>query len=123
MSSPTAPAARRNPALVVVDIVVSVALFIFSLVFGLYSVAFVVQLNEVAGSCGAGCNTGLLTAVAYGLLAVTVLGFFLGFGFAVVRVIRKRYTWPWAIATLVVLIVAFYLAAFLGGQAVAGVSQ
>ncbi len=106
--------------LVIVDLVASVALFLFALVFGLYAVAFVVQLNDIAGTCGSGCNTGLLTAVAYGLLTVTVLGFFLGFGFAVVRVIRKRYTWPWAVGTLVVLIVGFYLAAFLGSQAVAG---
>lgn len=104
--------------LVAVDLVVSVALLLFALVFGLYSLAFVAQLSAATGTCGADCNTTLLTAVAYGLLAVTILTFFLGLGFSIVRVIRKRTTWPWAVGTLVVLIVAFYIAAFLVGQAV-----
>jgi hypothetical protein len=116
VSSATTPPRRRNPVIVVVDIVVSVILLAFGLTFGAYSLAFVAQLSELSTGCGAGCNTTLLSVAAYGLLAVTVLGFFLGLGFAIVRAIRRRYTWPSPLIALVVMIAGFYVAAWIAGM-------
>lgn len=118
MSSATTPPARRNRALVIADIVVSVLVLAFALTFGLYSFAFVGQLATLSTSCGDDCNGLLLGIATYGLLAVTVLGFFLAVGFVVVRLVQKRFTWPWPVGALVVMIVAFYIAAWLAGAAV-----
>ena len=122
MSSATPPARPRNVALVVVDIAVSAVALFFAFGLGLTALAFVTQLTGVSARCGTdasfACNTTLLGIATYGLLAVTILGFFLGLGFTIVRIIQKRLTFPWAVGALVVLLVAFYAATFLAGAAV-----
>lgn len=123
MTSATTPPRKRNAALVVLDIVVSIVALLFAFALGLLSVALVTQLIAVAGSCSADttltCDPALLTVAGYGLLAVTILGFFLGLGFTIVRLIQRRYTFPFAVGAFVVLVVAFYVASFIAGSAVA----
>jgi hypothetical protein len=109
-------------ALVVLDIAVSVVALLIAFALGLVALAFVTQLTTVSGTCGAdpslSCNPTQLGIAAYGLLAVTVLAFFLGFGFAIVRIIQKRYTFAWTVGALVVMLIAFYAASFIAGGAV-----
>lgn len=120
--SSASPAPRRNVALVAVDIAVSVIALFFAFGLGLLSLAFVTQLTGVSSSCGTDaaltCNTTLLGVATFGLLAVTILGFFLGLGLTIVRIIQKRLTFPWAVGALVVMLIGFYAATFLAGAAV-----
>lgn len=120
MSSTTTPARRRNVALVALDIAVSALALFFAFGLGLTALAFVTQITAVSRSCGAdgSCNTTLLGVAGYGLLAVTILAFFLGLGFTIVRIIQKRLTFPWAVGALVVMLLGFYAATFLAGSAV-----
>ena len=123
MSSPTAPdRRRRQPAVVALDLIASVAILAFALVFGLVMLQFVNQLYGFSASCAAdaslGCNTALLGVATYGLLGVTVIVFVLGLGMAIVKVIQRRYTIFWTFGALVIMILAFYAASYLTGQAV-----
>ena len=122
MSSPTPAARRRNPALVIVDIVASVAVIAFALVFGLVMLGIVSQLVELAAACGTDaslqCNTGLLGVATYGLLGVTVIVFCLGLGLGIVRAIQRRYTFPWTFGALIIMVLAYYLSVIVTGQAV-----
>ena len=122
VSSPTPAARRRNPALVVVDLVASVIVLAFALVFGLVMLGFVSQLVTFAATCGADaaleCNATLLGIATYGLLGVTVIVFCLGLGLGIVRTIQRRYTFPWTFGALVIMLLAFYLSSYLTGQAV-----
>ena len=83
---------------------------------------FVNQLYGFSASCAAdaslGCNTALLNVATYGLLGVTVIVFVLGLGMAIVKVIQRRYTIFWTFGALVIMILAFYAASYLTGQAV-----
>ena len=122
MSSPTPAARRRNPALVIVDIVASVAVIAFALVFGLVMLGIVPQLVELAATCDTDaslqCNTALLGVATYGLLGVTVIVFCLGLGLGIVRAIQRRYTFPWTFGALIIMVLAYYLSVILTGQAV-----
>ena len=120
VSSPTPAARRRSPALVALDIVASVAVLSFALVFGIVVLTFVGQLVTLASTCGTDlqCTQPLLNIATYGLLAVTVVVFCLGLGLGIVRVIQRRYTFPWTFGALLVMLLAFYLFSFLAGQAV-----
>ena len=124
MSSPDSAPRRRNPVLVGLDVAVSAVVFVFALVFGLTLLTFVNQLTEAAATCvddaALQCDPVLLTNTSYLLLGITVLGFFLGLGFGIVRALRRRYMFPWAFGTIAVLILGFYLAAWLAGQGVPG---
>lgn len=104
------------------DIVVSIAVLSFALVFGLVMLQFVGQLYEFAATCSTDpaieCNQTLLGIATYGLLAVVVIVFFLGLGFGIVRAIQRRYTWPWTVGALVIMVLSFYLSSYLTGQAV-----
>jgi len=115
---PSTPRRRRNVALVVVDIIASLAILSFTLVFGLVMLQFVGQMSDAARTCGADCNSGLLTAAAWGLLAVTVIVFCLGLGMAIVRAVQRRYTVLWPLGAFVVMYAAFFVASWLTGQAV-----
>ena len=122
VSSPTPAARRRRPALVVLDIVASVIVLSFALVFGLVMLGFVTQLVDIASTCGtdAGlqCNATLLAIATYGLLGVTVIVFCLGLGFGIVRTIQRRYTVPWTLGALLIMILAYYVSLIITNQAV-----
>jgi hypothetical protein len=124
VSSSTTPERRRNPALVTVDIIAAVAVLIFALLFGLVVLGFVNQFGSFGSACGTGpytgleCNATVLGIATYSLLTITVVAFFLGLGMAVVRIIQKRLVFPWPLGALVVMILAFYLGAYVAGLTV-----
>ena len=124
MSSPTTPARRRNPVLVTVDIVASVALLLLGLGMALVSLGYTTIFPGFTADCGDGpypgleCNSTALAVATYGLLAVTILAMFAAVGMVIVRLIQKRYAFPWPLGALLLLILAFYVAAWLAGQTV-----
>lgn|GEM_PF-4166587 len=124
MSSTTTPAPRRNVALVAADIVVSFAILIFALLFGLVALGFAAQFGNFGSICGAGpysgleCNATALGVATYGLLTVTVVAFFLGIGMTIVRIIQKRFTFFWPLGALIVMVAAFFLASWVAGMTV-----
>ena len=124
MSSPTTPARRRNLALVIVDIAVSVVLLLVALGLAIVSATYATAFGGFTAECGTGpypgleCNGTALGIATFGLLGVAIVGLFAGAGMVIVRIIQKRYTFVWAIATVVVLYVAFFAATWLAGQTV-----
>ena len=101
-SSPTAP--RRNVALVTIDIIASVILLVFGLGIGLYVLITAVTFGSLTSS-----NAALQGVVIFVLMAVAVLGFFLAVGMVIVGLIRKRYTFWWPLAGIIVTVGLFYL--------------
>ncbi|MBX3098060.1 MAG: hypothetical protein KF761_00640 [Salinibacterium sp.] len=125
MTSAPLPPRRRILALVIVDIVASVIILALALLLGLVVLGFVAQFAGFTSGCGPGpypglqCNTTVLSIATYGLLTVTVVAFFVGLGMAIVRIIQKRATFVWPLGAVIVMIAAFYLAAWVAGQTVA----
>ncbi len=103
------------------DILASVILIGFALVFGLTVLGFVGQLNTAANDCSAGvypgCNAGALTVTAYALLIVTVLAFCIALGMVIVRIIQKRVTFVWPLGGILLTLVSFYVATWVTGMA------
>lgn len=125
MSSTTTPARRRNPALVFVDIAAAVVILVIALVFGLVVLGLVSQFGNFTSDCAAGtaysgleCNATGLGIATYGLLAITIVGFFLALGMTIVRIIQKRLVFVWPLGAFIVMIVAFYLGAYVAGLTV-----
>lgn len=121
----TAPARKkRNIVLVVVDIVLGIVLIIISLFIGLGVLLSAVQYGGLQAGCGAGpyqglsCNSAVLSIVVYGLMTVAVLAFFLGIGFFIVNMVRKRYGFYWPLAAIVVTVALFYVGSWVAGMTV-----
>jgi hypothetical protein len=112
-SSPTAP--RRNPALVTIDIVASILLLMISGALAVTVIANARAYGEISTVCGAGpysgleCNGTVLAIVVYGLIGVTVLAAFGGFGMVLVSLIRRRYSWWWPFGAIVITIAFFWV--------------
>ena len=124
-SSPTAPARKkRNVALVVLDVTVGVILIIISLVIGIGVLLSAVQYGGIQAQCGTGpydgvtCNATVLSIVVYGLMAVAVIAFFLGVGFFIVSMIRRRYGFYWPLAAIIVTVGLFYVGSWVAGMTV-----
>ena len=124
-SSTTAPARKkRNVALVVVDVAVGIILIIISLFIGIGVLLSAVQYGGVQAQCGAGpyngitCNATVLSIVVYGLMVVAVLAFFLGLGFFLVNMVRKRYGFYWPLAAIAVTVALFYAGSWVAGMTV-----
>lgn len=119
------PAARRNPVVLTVDIIASVAILAFALVLGLTSLAYSTAFGTLTSECGAGpyqgleCNSTALGIASIGLVVVTVLLFALGFGMAIVSVLRKRLVFVWPLGALILMIAVLYLAIWIAGQTAA----
>jgi hypothetical protein len=109
MPSATGPA-KRNPALVVVDIVGSVLLVFTGIAFGLTALSFGGAFVSLPGT--------LPVVAGYGLICVAVLAFFLTTGMAIVNLIRRRYTFWWPLIGVVVTVLAIYGASALAGAGV-----
>lgn len=90
-----------------------------SLLIGLSVLVSAVQYGGLQAGCGAGpydglhCNGAVLGVVVYGLIAIAVIAFFLGLGFFVVNLIRRRYAFYWPLAAIVVTVGLFYLGTWL----------
>lgn len=119
MTSTTSSPRRRNPVLVTVDIVASVLLLLMVAGIALTIVANAAGFGTATASCGAGpfsgiqCNSTVLGIIIFALYAIAIVGGFLAFGMVIVNIIRKRRTFIWPLATLVAMVVAFYIAAWL----------
>ena len=125
MSSPTTPAQRRNPALVAIDIAAAVVILVVALVFGLVVLGLVAQFGNFTSGCVAGttysgleCNATALGIATYGLLTVTIVGFFLALGMTIVRIIQKRLVFLWPLGAFLVMIAALYLGSYVAGLTV-----
>jgi hypothetical protein len=124
VSSATAAPRRRKPVLVAVDIAVSVVLLLVAIGMTLVNVGYVTIFPTFIQDCTIGqypglqCNSTALSIATYGLLTVTILAMFASIGLVIVRLIQRRYTFVWALGGLIVLILAFYIAAWVAGQTV-----
>lgn len=123
MSIPS-PAPRRNRVVLVIDIVATVVLLTFGIVFALAVLTYATVFGSFTAGCGTGpsegltCNTTALGIAVYGLIVVTVLATLLAIGMVIVSLIRRRPTFWWPLGSLVITVVAFYLASWLAGSTV-----
>ena len=120
MSTPAA-APRRNPALVTVDIVAGILFVIFGAVLALVVFTTAVSFLQLPAACGAeaGSCGPTVMVVAYGLMFVSVLALFLGFGMFIVSLIRKKLAFYWPLIGAAVTLVLFYVGAWVLGAAIA----
>lgn len=124
MTSTPTPPRRRALAIVILDVAATVVTLVVALVFGLVILGFAAQFAGFTAACGPGpypglqCNSTVLGFATYGLLTVTVMAFFVGIGMAIVRMIQKRLAFVWPLGAFIVMIAAFYLAAWAAGQTV-----
>ena len=120
--------ARRNPALVTLDIVAGIVFIVFGIVVALGVLTTAISFGALHDTCGAGpydgltCNSTVLGIVVYGLMAVAVLALFLGFGLFLVNVIRKRVAFYWPLAGIVLTLVLFYIGTWVAGMTVPDLS-
>ncbi len=123
-STPAATRRKRPIVLVVSDVAIGVVLTIISLFIGLGVLLSAVQYGGLQAACGAGpytgltCNSPVLSIVVYGLMTVAVLAFFLGIGFFVVNLVRKKYGFYWPLAAIVVTVALFYVGSWVAGMTV-----
>jgi len=121
-SSP--PARHRNPVLVVIDILASVILLILGGAIALTVITYALAFGGFQVECGTGpydgivCNPVVLNIVVYGLLAITIIAFFLGLGMVIVNIIRKKITFFWPLGAIILTLLFFYLGAWIAGMTV-----
>jgi len=118
------PPARRPVALVALDVIASIVILFFGAVLALTVVGYATVFGAFTSTCGPGpyeglvCNSTALAIASYGLITVTIVGYFLGFGMVIVSLIRRRYTFWWPLGAVLVIIAAFYLASWVAGMTV-----
>ena len=118
------PPARRNVALVAVDIIASILILGFGAVLALTVLGYAMLFGGFTAECGTGpyegltCNATALAIASYGLMAVAIIGYFIGFGMVIVSLIRRRYTFWWPLGAVLVIVAAFYLASWIAGLTV-----
>ena len=119
-SIPDSP--RRNVVRVTIDIVVSVILLAFGAVLALLVLGYAALFGGITANCGTGpfeglqCNNTVLSITVFVLMAVTILSYFVAIGMVVVSIIRKRLTFWWPLGAIVVIVVSFYIAAWIAGM-------
>jgi hypothetical protein len=107
--------------IVTVDVIASVTLIVFGLVFAFTAVGYGLAFGTITSTCDAGphagltCNSTALSIAAYGLIVIAILAFAVGLGMVIVSLIRRRFTFWWPLGALVVMIIAFYLATWVAG--------
>ncbi|CAN5182258.1 hypothetical protein BH11ACT4_BH11ACT4_22470 [soil metagenome] len=115
---------KRNTVLVALDVAAGAILIIIGLFMGLAVLVAAVQYGGLQAGCGAGpyqglvCNQAVLSVVVYGLIVVAVLAFFLGVGFFIVNMVRRRYGFYWPLLAIVVTVGLFYLGTWVAGMTV-----
>lgn len=122
------PARRRNLALVTADIVAGIVFIVFGAFLALSIIVTATSFGAIHEACGAGpyegvvCNGTVLNIAIFGMIAVAVIAFFLGLGFFVVAMLRKRYGFFWPLGAIVVTLVLYYLGTWIVGLTVAGLT-
>jgi hypothetical protein len=115
---------RRHVGRLTLDIVVSVIILAFGAVLALTVLTYAGQFGGLTAECGTGpftgleCNSTALSIAVFALIAVTILSFFLSIGMVIVSLIRKRVIFPWPLGGVILIIVAFYIAAWVAGMTV-----
>jgi hypothetical protein len=115
------PARRRNVALIALDVAAAILLLFVGVAVALTVITQALSYSGLHSQCGAGaysgltCNPVALGIVVYGLIAVAVLALFVGFGMVIVNLIRKRWTFYWPLAAVVVTLVLFYVGTWVAG--------
>ncbi|WP_255447243.1 hypothetical protein [Schumannella soli] len=114
---PPTTRAPRNRALVIADLVVGIAILAFALVLAFVCVN-ILGGPGLSAACTdtAGCDTGALGTTTLIATAVIIFGFAAGLAIFVVRALQRRWAWFGPLIGLVVIIAAFYAAAFIAGQ-------
>lgn len=107
-----------------IDIVVSVIILAFGAVLALTVLTYAGQFGGLTAECGNGpftgleCNSTALSIAVFVLIAVTILSYFLAIGMVIVSLIRKKVIFPWPLGGVILIIVAFYIAAWVAGMTV-----
>lgn len=118
------PAPRRHPALVTLDVLISLLLLVISggIAFGVVITAFAysgIQSQCVPGDAvGIVCNTVVLGVVVYGLMTIAIIVAFLGLGMVIVSLIRRRWAFIWPLGAILVTVAFFYLGSWIAGMTV-----
>jgi Family of unknown function (DUF6264) len=115
---------KRHVVRLTIDIVVSVILLAFGAVLALTVVGYAGQFGNLTADCGSGpftgleCNSTALSVAVFALIAVTVFGYFLSVGMVIVSLIRRRVIFVWPLAGVILIVVAFYVCAWVAGMTV-----
>lgn len=123
-TNPTPPARRRHPAIVTVDVLLSIVLLAFSGVVAFLVVVSAFSYSGLHAMCtpadvaGIVCNSVVLGIVVYGLMTVAIIAAFLGFGMVIVSLIRRRWAFVWPLGAILLTIGLFYLATWVASLTV-----
>lgn len=123
-TNPTPPARRRHPAIVTVDVLLSIVLLAFSgvvafvVVVSAFSYSGIHAICTPADATGIVCNSVVLGIIVYGLMTVAIIAAFLGFGMVIVSLIRRRWAFVWPLGAILLTIGLFYLASWVAGLTV-----
>ena len=105
----------RNRGLVIVDIVAGIILSFLALGIAIAVSTYASRFPSLHQECtpelvdGLVCNGAVLGAVTIVLTAVAILGFVVAAGMVLVNIIRRRWTFWWPLAYLVLAVGLFYL--------------
>jgi hypothetical protein len=104
------PSPRTKPPFRAADLVISIASLTLTVLFGIAAAFFGLFSLAFLDHCPpATCSAdGAATAVTTALLAAVVVGI-AGLTVTIVQLIRRRPAWPFAVATLVLCMIAFLL--------------
>jgi uncharacterized BrkB/YihY/UPF0761 family membrane protein len=117
-----APARRRNPFLIALDVIVSVIVMVFGLVLGLIVYASGEQYAAINdGVCTSGpyegltCNAGALSVIVFATVGIALLAWALSVGMFIVNLIKRKYAFYWPIIGVVVMVASFWVGTFFVG--------
>ena len=110
---PTAPARTRSRPLVILDLSVGIFIALFGLVvsWGIILTALSLPGNYIGG------NTSLASTISTVWVAVAIFGWALSSGMFIVRAIQRRYAFFWPIIGIIIVVLSFYIGAFILGSA------
>jgi hypothetical protein len=112
----------RNRALVIVDIVVGILLSFLALGIAIAVATYAGQFAGLHAECtpaqvdGLTCNGTVLGIVTVALTAIAILGFVVAIGMVLVNIIRRRWTFWWPLAFIVLAVGLFYLGTWIVGM-------
>jgi len=107
-STPAAPARRRSPALVALDLTAGIIIALFGMVFtfGVIVTALSIAQNlEVT-------DESLRSTITTIMIAVAVFGWAITSGMFIVRAIQRRYAFYWPIIGIIILTLSVYVGTF-----------
>ncbi len=112
----------RNRALAIVDIVAGVLFTLIALGIAISVAGSATLYTGLHSECtpsqvdGLTCNGTVLSIVTIALTAVAILGFVIAAGMMLVNIIRRRWTFWWALGAVVVMVGLFWLGTWIVGM-------